>query len=137
MALVGGGGAGNIAGSNPTGTSQGLNYLGDHCYATSGPIAADSGNEVTMVDFTTGNGYILAKMEFTHRLITGYRVGFFVFFNEEKVLIFDTDGVPPFNDNHTYRFIIPAHTHVKVNWFQTNTTSHNATLIISGRVYTE
>jgi len=111
-----------------------LNYIGNHCYAASGVIPADSGNEEEMLNFTTGSGYILAHMEFTHRLLTGYRVGFFLYFNGEKVLIFDTDGVPPFNDNHTYRFIIPPYTHVQLEWFTTDTSSHNATAIISGKV---
>jgi len=117
------------------GVNKGLTTLGDHCYAASGSIATDSGNQVEMLNFRSGNGYILAKMEFTHRLFTGYRVGFFLYFNGETVLVFDTDGVPPFNDNHTYRFIIPPRTHVILEWFQSDTTSHNATAFISGRVY--
>ena len=38
MALVGGGGAGNIAGSNPAGTGTSLNHIGDHVYANSGQL---------------------------------------------------------------------------------------------------
>jgi len=111
-----------------------LNYIGDRCYAASGSIATDSGNEVTMLEFTTGPGLILTKMEFLHRLFTGYRVGFVLKFNDEEVLVFDSDGVPPFNDNHTYRFIIPPYTHVRLNWFQSNTSPHTATAFISGKI---
>ena len=61
MPLVGGGGAGNIAGSNPTGTSKGLNYIGDHCYAYSGLIQINT-SLTNCLDFTTGASYALVDL---------------------------------------------------------------------------
>ena len=68
MPLVGGGGAGNVAGSNPSGTGQGLNYIGDHAYAYSGEvaIAASSSADTTMLTFQTGNEYIVGKLNFSN-----------------------------------------------------------------------
>ena len=43
MALIGGGGAGNVAGGNPSGTGTSLNYIGDHCYAYSGDVIVPAG----------------------------------------------------------------------------------------------
>ena len=62
MALVGGGGAGNVAGGNPSGTGTGLNYIGNHCYAYSGSIAI-TGQVQTMLNFTTGSDYNVVKIQ--------------------------------------------------------------------------
>ena len=65
MALIGGGGAGNIAGgANPTGTSSGLTHIGNHVYAYSGMIAANT-NAQTCLNFNTGNEYSLVKVTLT------------------------------------------------------------------------
>jgi len=61
MALVGGGGAGNVAGSNPSGAGTGLNYIGDHAYAYSGMLSFDN-NAVTLLRFTTGSEYVIATL---------------------------------------------------------------------------
>ena len=62
MALVGGGGAPNVAGSNPAGTGTTLNYIGDHCYANSGFLPFTNSAEVTLLKFTTGNSYVVADI---------------------------------------------------------------------------
>ena len=61
MPLIGGGGAGNTAGSNPTGISQSLNYIGNHCYAYSGLIQVGT-SLTTCLEFTTGNSYAVANL---------------------------------------------------------------------------
>ena len=60
MALVGGGGAPNVAGSNPAGTGSSINYVGNHAYAYSGIIASTT-TEANMLDFTIGNQYVMAQ----------------------------------------------------------------------------
>jgi hypothetical protein len=62
MALIGGGGAGNVAGGNPSGTGTGLTYVGDHCYAYSGSIAITSQVQ-TMLNFNTANNYLVVKIQ--------------------------------------------------------------------------
>jgi len=64
MALVGGGGAGNTAGSNPTGTGQSLNYIGDHAHGNSGIITTASGSSADTIafKFTTGNSYFVGTL---------------------------------------------------------------------------
>ena len=56
MALVGGGGAGNVAGSNPAGVGSNLNYVGNLVYAYSGDITLNANlpNPTTLLEFTTG-----------------------------------------------------------------------------------
>ena len=73
MALVGGGGAPNVAGSNPAGTGTGLNYVGDHAYVSSGLIDSGTTTETTMVEFTTASeSYIVG---YFHLLFIRYRPG--------------------------------------------------------------
>ena len=51
-------------GSNAQFTSagRGLTVIGNHCYAYSGDVAV-SGSSTTMLEFTTGKQYIIAKIE--------------------------------------------------------------------------
>ena len=71
MALVGGGGAGNVAGSNPAGVGSSINYVrtdeGNFAYAFSGTLQmqAQAQQNTTMLDFTTGNETIMAEIGFT------------------------------------------------------------------------
>ena len=45
-------------------TGKGIRYIGNHCYAFSGAVGAlDS--EQTVLDFTTGSGYIVATLTMT------------------------------------------------------------------------
>jgi len=63
MALIGGGGSGNVAGGNPSGTGGSLNYIGDHVYANSGSVSVPTA-ETSLIDTTTGgNSYILADIQ--------------------------------------------------------------------------
>ena len=71
MALVGGGGASNVAGSNPAGVGSSINYVrtdeGNFAYAFSGDVvdAGTGSANTTMLDFTTGNETIMAEIGFT------------------------------------------------------------------------
>ena len=66
MPLVGGGGAGNVAGgANPSGTSSSLVYLGDNKYAGwSGTAIAVDGTNAKLFDFTTQSQAILAEITY-------------------------------------------------------------------------
>ena len=61
MALVGGGGAGNVAGSNPAGVGTSINYIGNHAYAYAGALSASTSAE-TRLNFTTGALYIVGRI---------------------------------------------------------------------------
>ena len=51
-------------GANPSGTGSSINYIGNHCYANSGPVTVEDANtgNTTLIDFTTGNAYIVATL---------------------------------------------------------------------------
>ena len=63
MALIGGGGAGNVAGgANPTGTSSNISYVGNHSFGYSGLFEFDNTAFVAGLDFTTGPNYEKANI---------------------------------------------------------------------------
>ena len=75
--------------------SKGLSITGSHCYAFSGAVAA-SGSEQTLLDFTTGNGYIVATLTLTapirYAAITGgYIRGWELKFNGQTVGMYKAD----------------------------------------------
>ena len=44
-------------------TGTGIRYIGDHCYAYSGQVApATDGSQTTLLDFTSGTGYIIGQL---------------------------------------------------------------------------
>jgi len=59
MALIGGGGAGNVAGGNPSGTGSSINYVGNHLYGFSG-LQQINTVEVPHMDFSIGAHYVMA-----------------------------------------------------------------------------
>ena len=63
MPLVGGGGAGNIAGGNPAGTGTSLNYIGNHAYAYSGNFSSTGTDDTTYLEFDLAlNQYIVCLL---------------------------------------------------------------------------
>jgi len=66
MALIGGGGAGNVAGGNPSGTGKGLSYMGGGVHAGwSGTVNIGSaGAEVVQFEFDTGSAHLIADYVF-------------------------------------------------------------------------
>ena len=69
MALVGGGGAPNVAGSNPTGTGTGINYVrtrnNTFVFGYSGEVLVDQSSP-ELLSFTTGTETIVGKVQFNY-----------------------------------------------------------------------
>ena len=63
MPLIGGGGAGNVSGGNPSGTGTSLNYIGDRAFAYSG-LQQIATSFVTHLEFNTASQYMVAHFEF-------------------------------------------------------------------------
>ena len=53
-----------LGASNPVGVSSGINYVGNHAYAHSGPVTVNDGSDAatTLLEFETGASYIMAEM---------------------------------------------------------------------------
>ena len=141
MPLVGGGGAGNTAGSNPSGTGSVLNYIGEHVYAYSGTFPATTSAQTTL-EFTTGSEYIVGEMV-TNGAITfgtasgGLITAFQISLNGEVVAITQIDTQSDHSPGPpTIPLVLAPYTHVKVEVdSDDNNASILSTTMFTGRVY--
>ena len=134
MALIAG--AGNpTGGSNPAGTSQGLNYIGEWSYANSGFIDFN-GTAVTLLSFQTGSGFIIADIQPMRSDTLGQDSAHQIFIDEQLVGSIPTNHgtLPP--GGLPNRFLLPSYSKIEI---KAENTSDNATLngavSITGRVY--
>jgi len=136
MALGGlaGGGAGNTAGSNPSGTGSSINYIGNHAYAYSGKVAS-SGTAFNLLDFTTGSSYILAELTCFYAVQgAGSDMQFTVKLNGEIIGQFnltDSNDVTEF----PVPFLIPSYSHFEVEQDNLASSTEPVAASIVGRVY--
>ena len=135
MALIGGGGAGNVAGGNPSGTGTGLNYIGEHAYANSGVVEVDT-NFIELLNFSTGNNYIMAKQQIYSNTIAGADIFLKVSINSELIIAsaynqqgqLDPTGYTP------NEILIPPQSTVKIEMKVISGTANLSTTVV-GRVY--
>jgi len=138
MALVGGGGAGNVAGgSNPTGTSTGVNYIGNHAYSLSG-IVTVTNTAGTLLDFSIGNSYIDAQIMFFYDdADQGDNIKYVIYLDEQ--VIFSTEisnAVDQAGQQQPLRIIIPSFTRLRITGQNlTDTNARNIGATLRGRVY--
>ena len=117
MALVGGGGAGNTAGSNPSGTGAGLNFVGSHAYAYSGEITSAGGGsaDTTYLDFTMPNNTYAEGWLYLSTFGAGSGERFFTVSIDDQIVInIKQDGNPDFLNNFPIPLLFPNDAHVEV-----------------------
>jgi len=137
MALAGGGGAGNVAGSNPAGTGAGINYIVNHAYAYSGVISVNN-NETTMLLFSTGNQYVLGQINFNTGSTSNDDYLYKVKLNGEIVQEYIFTGSPAdrARPDNTIPILLPSHSRVELTATNvTDTSDNNQIVSITGRVY--
>ena len=141
MALVGGGGAGNVAGGNPAGTGTTLNYIGDHCYAFSGMFAPAT-SEYTMLNFSTGSEYSLAKLTVSGAIDNadpenGGVTVFTVTINSQEVMRIKVDtSLEDMPTMETMPILLEPHSKIEVTAIDSITVATRKTSAsIVGRVY--
>ena len=141
MPLVGGSGAGNTAGSNPSSTGTSLNYIGNHCHAESGSIASVA-SEQTVFNFTTGSEYIVATLTMTAPIrmdVVGdgrgrhYRLDY----NGQTVGLYMVEAISEDMPSNTeVQILIPPFTSVVLTCYDSATSAtHLGTANITGRIY--
>ena len=142
MALIGGGGAGNVGGGNPSGTGSSLNYIGDHCYANSGTGSAGTGGDFIALDFTTGaNSYIMAKLYVTYDaddLGSGEQFGYVVSSDGITILFTrrESSAADVVNNPlpHKVEFLIAPQSRIIVKGIS-NASALDMSFVLTGRVY--
>jgi len=115
--------------------SKGLSVLGEHSYAYSGSVPVGT-SETTLLEFTTGKYYIVAKINFFRNSFDGDDFQFQLYLNGSVVIGFtDQYSANDFADQ-AYPIILPPLTVVKAT--ATDDTGDNARPVlcsITGRVY--
>ena len=141
MPLVGGGGSPNVAGSNPAGTGTSLNYVGNLCYAYSGPFA-DSQTPQTVLNFTTGSELIMGMLQFNAFVqednpANGSRGTCTIEMDGQVIAILKADGLEDDTPNvATQELIIPPFTRFTAKIDSSGTTStHKATTLFTGELH--
>ena len=118
------------------GPNKGLSIAGDHAYAYSGVISVTN-TELSMLQFSTGNGYIRAIIQFNGGASGGgdnyaYRIKYDSQIVQEYVTNNNTDDAP----NQKLNLIIPPFTNVECTAQNVSDTSGNDQIVsLSGRVY--
>ena len=137
MPLVGGGGTGNVAGSsNPSGTGQSLNYIGDHAYLYTGFTSVNN-VETIIARFSTGNLYIVGTFQPQMDRSGGsdnYR--FRVKINNEIVISCQTTSAQDYTPYEEIEILIPSNSVIEITAENvTDTDANDIGSIIIGRVY--
>jgi len=119
----------------------GIRYIGQHCYALSGEIIVNN-NTVTMLEFTTGDGYIIASFSYgvdqAASLVGSRLIGFTIKLNDIKVfqqVTQTTAGYAMIDFDPNYRILIPAFTNVLIESETTNAGNVPTFAMLAGRVY--
>ena len=139
MPLIGGGGAGNTAGGNPSGTGSSVNYIrtneGNFAYGYSGVVTAN-GSDTTALEFTTGSETIVGKC---YPTLNSDAMGanfltMQVKFNSEIIIIYKERRDLGAQMDTPFDIVIPPYTHVQVI-FPDNGRDADLTAVITGIVY--
>jgi hypothetical protein len=138
MALVGGGGAPNVAGSNPAGIGTGLNYVGDFAYAYSGFVEALTGG-TTALNFTTGSEVIYATLHYTGVIAktnpaAGQRGNALVSMNDTDISTIFVD-VNDIGGVNSIELMIPPYSKVTVIMYADASAGNVHACHLTGRVY--
>ena len=132
MPLVGGGGSPNVAGSNPAGVGQTLNYIGDHVYATSGMVSGSTSSNTTYLEFVTGNGYIIGNLQ-QGSTNEATRKTVYVSYDNQTIIHQDVDNAYPFPND--YKLLIPPYTRVKIELRLSSDDGMNSWFTFKGKVF--
>ena len=125
-------------------TGLGLRYVGDHCYAFSGPFEASDSIQ-TQFDFTSGSGFIVGTLTMTAtiRMVSGdvgsgYVRGWQLDFNGQTVGLYKADSAAGGDNLPTVEtdILIPPFTNIVLTCVDSAaTTNWNGTATFTGRVY--
>jgi len=136
MALVGGGGSGNIAGGNPSGTGSTLNYIGDHVFLYSGVIGVASSETTIFQCDVSSNQYIVAKLQIFLGVATNEDFTYKIKVNDEIIMQYtlqQTSTELYTSDEPLYLILSPYSRLTVTGVGSGSTRDHTATL--TGRVY--
>jgi len=134
MALVGGGGAGNVASSNPAGTGTTLNYVGDFAYAYSGEVGVDD-NETTLLEFNTGNNILVGTFQHMYFADSADNYRWFLYLDGSKIGAAATGSLIE-TDRNEIELVIPPYSNIRISAQNfADSSSNNMGALVVGRIY--
>jgi len=119
-------------------TGLDLRYIGQHCYAYSQSLNFDDSPEVTLLEFTSGAGYIAAQIICMRSDTDGLDSLHKVYLNDELVMIVPLGSGTTHIDasQAPYNLMFPPITNVKITVVNISNTSTGTGLVtLIGRVY--
>jgi len=116
-------------------TGFGIRYIENWAYALSGEIAV--GTKITLLEFTTGSGFIVASMQFSIGEDTTDNIVFETLFNDQVVsgvLVENQYSLQPAN---AIKLVVPPFTIIKVTGVNHSgaPTARKGYAIFTGRVH--
>ena len=118
-------------------TGKGIRYIGDFCYAYSGLIDADN-NETTYLDFTSGSGYIVGKLQWYTDSASTANFELKIYLNNIVIIASESFNLTT-NEPLGYapiEIIIPPTNIFKATLINTQTTDlRSSTISLTGRMY--
>jgi hypothetical protein len=137
MALIGGGGAGNVAGgANPSGTGSILNYIGDHVYLYSGIVGVASSETTIVTCDVAANQYIEAKLQIFLSVATNEDFTYKIKINNEVVMQYTLQQTSTelYTSDKPLYLILAPYTKLTITG-QGSGSTRDHTASITGRVY--
>tara|TARA_Y100000310_G_scaffold306919_1_gene348493 strand:- start:296 stop:724 length:429 start_codon:yes stop_codon:yes gene_type:complete len=123
-------------------TGLGIRYVGEHAWAASGEVTVTAGTSpITMLDFTTGSGYIIANIDFTldqTNLSASAKWGWLIKLNDQTVLNYLTEvaSTRGNNDVDATKLLIPPFTRFVAQCQSPDDANDvDFTVTMAGRVY--
>ena len=120
-------------------TGKGIRYIGDYCYAYSGAVSV-SNTETDLLNFTTGSGLIVGRLQFRYATAGTAEIGedftFRLYLNQEFIMSSRGKADTEWFAEQYVKLILPPNTLVKVTTENvTDSDSRGMAALLTGRVY--
>lgn len=122
-------------------TGEGIRYIGEHCYAYSGLYTASTTDNRIVLDFTTGSGYIIGRIQVNAAVDDDsglYAMSFSIIkFNDVGIAILATSNSAIDGPSVVYQpVVIPPLTRVTATLDNEGTAADQyGSVTLTGRVY--
>ena len=125
-----------LGASNPVGVSSGINYVGDHAYAHSGPVTvADATDaQTTLLEFTIGASYIMAEIHLFNNQASSLDDFVNVTINGELIVQSRYQNANELHQDQPLKILIPPYSTFKIGASTAGATP-TFSAVLTGRVY--
>ena len=115
-------------------TGKGIRYIGNYCYAYSG-LSNTSGSTVNYLEFTSGSGLIVSKIQPCYRGDSTTNLSYIISFNGVEVFGLEITSSRDYSPYEKVLLIIPPYTKVEISIANLQGGTVAAGVSLTGRVY--